>query len=250
MGCAHKQNKGGFTLVEIAIVMIIIGLLIGGTFAGMRLVESSRQHRTIQQIKSIEAAALTFRMTYGRPPGDFAYPSQRLSNCTTLPCSRAGDGNRIVGTIGNLTLPANPTNTENYAFWHHLIASNLIDERISNTLDFAFGRGQPRLPLSPELGLRVGDFRSAVIPACVGVSKFTGATLVLTPNAAGTPFNAMAQAGMFRCSQIKNIDVALDDGMPYSGRFQNLASCASSGACNAGYVNPNSWTVGAYYGLR
>ena len=34
MGCAHKQNQVGFTLVEISIVMIIIGLLIGGTFGG------------------------------------------------------------------------------------------------------------------------------------------------------------------------------------------------------------------------
>jgi prepilin-type N-terminal cleavage/methylation domain-containing protein len=34
MKCAHNKNQTGFTLVEISIVMIIIGLLIGGTFGG------------------------------------------------------------------------------------------------------------------------------------------------------------------------------------------------------------------------
>ena len=62
MGCAHNKHQTGFTLVEISIVMIIIGLLIGGTFGGMKLIENMQVNKTVQDLKSIESAALLSRL--------------------------------------------------------------------------------------------------------------------------------------------------------------------------------------------
>lgn len=78
MGCAHNKKLNGFTLVEISIVMIIIGLLIGGTFGGMKLIENMQVIKTVQDLKAIESAALTFKDTYGRLPGDMPNTAARL----------------------------------------------------------------------------------------------------------------------------------------------------------------------------
>jgi prepilin-type N-terminal cleavage/methylation domain-containing protein len=59
-----KNVEKGFTLVEIAIVMMIIGLLIGGVFGGKRLLETARAQKTIGDLKSIESSTLVFRDTY------------------------------------------------------------------------------------------------------------------------------------------------------------------------------------------
>src|ERR1700722_1138400 len=72
------QQQKGFTLVELAIVLTIIGLLIGGILKGQQLITNARVTAQISQIKSVEAAATTFNDTYAGLPGDLATASVRL----------------------------------------------------------------------------------------------------------------------------------------------------------------------------
>ena len=73
MRCAHSQNRDGFTLVEISIVMIIIGLLIGGILKGQELVKSAEVSRAVTELKSMQAAIETFRSEYRAFPGDMQH---------------------------------------------------------------------------------------------------------------------------------------------------------------------------------
>ena len=145
MGCAHKENQHGFTLVEISIVMIIIGLLIGGTFGGMKLIENMQVNKTVQDLKAIESAALTFKDTYGRIPGDIRNPSARLPNCIDAPCSTGGDGNRVLDVAQ--WWPALTVTSERFTFWSHLQAADLLSIGTKNISDTAFGQGQPESPI-------------------------------------------------------------------------------------------------------
>src|SRR5262249_49069165 len=61
----------GFTLIEMSIVLVIIGLIIGGILKGQEIVESSRQKNFITQLDSTRAAVNTFVDRYRALPGDF-----------------------------------------------------------------------------------------------------------------------------------------------------------------------------------
>ena len=61
----------GFTLIELAIVLVVIGLLLGGILKGQELIESARARNLISQMDSIKAAFFTFQDKYRALPGDY-----------------------------------------------------------------------------------------------------------------------------------------------------------------------------------
>lgn len=230
MGCAHKENQDGFTLVEISIVMIIIGLLVGGTFGGMKLIENMQVNRTVQDVKTIESAALTFRDTYGRLPGDIVNPSTRLPTCTAAPCATGGNGDRQLE--GALSLNAVMTATsERFTFWHHLQAADLLSMEYKNTTDMQFGEGQPNNPLGS--GYRISNFNSNTGFGTGASYVYRGAILfpthepILDPSAAS--FNLIA------CEKAASLDRKLDDGLPFEGRLQTFA-CGDGASSLSSYI--------------
>ena len=64
------QQKSGFTLAELAIVITIIGILIGGVLKGQQLIEQARLAATISQVNNYHSAFSIFRTTYNELPGD------------------------------------------------------------------------------------------------------------------------------------------------------------------------------------
>ena len=66
----RKQQQAGFTLVEIAIVLVIIGLLIGGVLKGQSMIQNAKIKRVVRQADELRAAVMTFYDKYGVFPGD------------------------------------------------------------------------------------------------------------------------------------------------------------------------------------
>lgn len=64
------KSQGGFTLIEIAIVLVIIGLLLGGVLQGQQLIENSRVRSATNSFNGIAAGAFSYQDRYGRLPGD------------------------------------------------------------------------------------------------------------------------------------------------------------------------------------
>ncbi len=123
-----RRDQAGFTLVEIAIVMVIIGLLIGGVLKGQAMIENAKVKRVVKQADEMRAAVMTFYDKYGVFPGD-----EDLAN---VPAG-GGDG----GGIGNGNGQIYGT-TELYEVFRDLSLAGLISGTYNGTSDrpkHAFG---------------------------------------------------------------------------------------------------------------
>src|SRR5690606_22964586 len=88
----RRRGQRGFTLTEMALVLVIVGLLIGGVLKGQELIESARIRAAASQLDQVRAATTAFQDKYQSLPGDFAAATTRIAASLT-----DGNGNGLVG---------------------------------------------------------------------------------------------------------------------------------------------------------
>jgi len=115
-----SRKQSGFTLVEIAIVLVVIGLLLGGILKGQQLINSARVRNLADQNSGVQAAYYGFVDRFRNLPGDMACAQAVTNvgaavspdNCTTVV---GGDANGRIDTI-----------PEAGAVWAHLSAAGFL----------------------------------------------------------------------------------------------------------------------------
>jgi prepilin-type N-terminal cleavage/methylation domain-containing protein len=118
----HLNKQQGFTLIEIAIVLVIIGLLLGGVLKGQEMIENGRAKNIVNDMNGITAAVNAYRDRYHGLPGDEAGNLATTRGWAVN--SGGGNGN---GLIGNAA--ASPFGTpagEQLNFWRSLRSSGLL----------------------------------------------------------------------------------------------------------------------------
>lgn len=196
------NRKNGFTLVELAIALMVIGLLIGGVLKGQELIENARITRTVKDINDFDTAVMILKNTYNALPGDMKNAARRLPNCGEPYCNLTSTSN------GNYKIAPE---SERRNFWIHLERAGLISG-INEQEDFylvspknAFGGNYVVWhtsylgdgTMTPEGNLyRLGDLETG------GAASDT----------------------LKNCSLIQRIDVKMDDGKPSQGRVKTRTS--------------------------
>ena len=212
-------EQKGFTLVELAIVMIIIGLLIGGVLKGQELINNAQVTSTVAKIRSVEVSVFTFQDMFSSYPGDMESPTARLPACpSTTPCG-AVEGSAGLGNGYLEELPGffSGGGTEPVAFWGQLAAAELITGININPSTPAINGGDELL--NADVG---GIFTMGYMPASGGglngveATNYTarnGHYLAIHANGgdAGTDGNILTP------SIVARLDRKLDDGQPNSG---------------------------------
>jgi len=95
-----RNTQRGFTLVEIAIVLMIIGLLIGGVLRGQELITSARVRNMVDQKVAIQAAIIAFQDRFKMLPGDLGATQVVIVGGGALVAQTPGDGLVTVGMVG------------------------------------------------------------------------------------------------------------------------------------------------------
>jgi prepilin-type N-terminal cleavage/methylation domain-containing protein len=115
--CLRKYS--GFTLIEIAIVLVIIGLLLGGALKGQELITSARVRNLISQQEGVKAAYFGFLDRFRALPGDYDQATVNIAQVVPGACTGNGNGNGRIELGG----AAN----ENVLVWEHLSKAGFIN---------------------------------------------------------------------------------------------------------------------------
>lgn len=208
------RDEKGFTLVELAVVMIIIGLLIGGILKGQEMIANAQITSTVAQAKAIDAATSTFRDQYDAFPGDMNNATTRLVGCVA-PCGNGDGDSRIDLGVGAVVALAG----EGSYYFNQLRTADLVTG-FDGTAALSFGRALPSASVGG--GYMVGH-------SAVGATGFTATELrpshyiVLTGQVAAVANGT----GRLTPTQAARIDRKMDDGQADRGAVvvETTATC-------------------------
>jgi prepilin-type N-terminal cleavage/methylation domain-containing protein len=125
---AHQHNNiSGFTLVELSVALVVIGLIAGGILVGADMIKASELRGTIAQVEKYNSAVNTFRVKYNALPGDILQSYAQAYGLFTLSAGISnglGDGSGLLeGGAAGITAPAGET----LVFWRHLSDASLVE---------------------------------------------------------------------------------------------------------------------------
>lgn len=218
-----QSTKLGFSLVELSIVLVILGLLVGGVLSGQALIRAAELRSVTTDVSRFGAALLTFRDKYFALPGDMNNATQfwgtaagngsnaacgSFQSTTKATCN--GDGDGLIEYTGGIQV------YEDMRAWQHLANAGLIEGQYDGTYlstgpQLRPGKNVPPSKFGNNIWWVASDTDQNVM---LGLYQTDWGPLVLTPEEAW------------------NVDTKLDDGKPSSGRIyswgNNVGECVSA----------------------
>jgi prepilin-type N-terminal cleavage/methylation domain-containing protein len=220
------RQQRGFTLVEIAVVLVIIGLLLGGVLKGQELIASARVRSLADQQGAIQAAYFGFQDRYGAIPGDMAQAT--ADEAIAADITTGGNSN------GRLEEPADGNWGELNAVWEHLSKAEFIKGSYQGSTEAPAAGNQDVSPNNVYGSPTILAFHDGY----ADTSGTPAARLVLHIGG-NTPVDISRQ-----------LDVKLDDGQPETGALRNASENGSPAVFESGQdcvdgTDPAIWDVEA-----
>jgi prepilin-type N-terminal cleavage/methylation domain-containing protein len=234
----HMRNRG-FTLIELSIVLVIIGLIVGGVLVGQDLIRAATERAQISQIEKYNTAVNTFRGKYQALPGDMNATTAATFGFNTgnrINCPGQGDGNGLLETANdgscaydgvNGSGQAGSATGENAMFWSELTYANGLN---LNLIEGNFQKSQMWCCVLYAIS---ASGTATIIKDYLPLAKIGGNSFVYTASANGNNYYGIASLSYingfsvgaplvggtpaFTVKQAYDIDRKMDDGFPQSG---------------------------------
>ncbi len=223
------DNKG-FTLLELSIVIVIMGLLVAAVMSGKELLNIAKLRSVISEIESYKIAVDNFKTQYEALPGDIKIASSfwtTAQNGGTAVANGNGDG--MLGTYANAHLEK----TEPYYIWNHLTLSKFIPGTFSGS-SAVWAVPGTNVPASKYIeGLGFSILYSTPWSYADAVGRLFYANYIYVGKADATTSAVGSDA--FLPSDALYIDSKIDDGTPdfgkvLGGHWYGTGSCTSGAA--------------------
>ena len=218
----QPTGKSGFTLIELSIVLVIIGLIVGGVLVGQDLIRAAEIRATIGQYEKYNTSMNTCRTKYNGMPGDLASGQATAFGLYSSAATTTGlgDGNGLITDTAatNINAPVGET----LIIWRHLTDANLSDGSYGANITASTAQ----LPGSPTVAAhfpaaKLGRGNYFLAGSKNGLNYYVLASVTgVTTGAAATATYATTVGGGITPIEAYNIDVKLDDGLPNLGLVQ------------------------------
>ncbi len=204
MFASHTQRKKAFTLIELSVVIVIIGLIVAGIVSGTNLVRQAKLIAITKDVNRYVASINSFKLLYNALPGDIKNAS------SYFPGANDGNGNNFINWQG--------TDYEDKLAWQHLALANLINGKYSGS-----GSGPPYVA-----GVTVPSGplpRSAYwLTEAVASNPFSdiwgyGGTNIQFAAQIGSGSSNYPIGPIITAIEAYAIDKKIDDGLPNKGTF-------------------------------
>ena len=187
-----RNRQTGFTLIEIAIVLVIIGLLLGGVLKGQELITSARVRFLVSVESGVKAAFYGFQDRFRAYPGDYPLATTNITGATVN-----GNGNGRVEGAGACGAITGCVAYENIAAWDQVSHAGFINGTFAAAAT-ADDTTTPKNPYGIYLDLQYDN--------AFGLGTITRHNL--------------KTGGQIPVEIIAEVDRKIDDGSPYTGSFQ------------------------------
>ncbi|MDZ7734829.1 MAG: prepilin-type N-terminal cleavage/methylation domain-containing protein [Gammaproteobacteria bacterium] len=223
----NNYRQSGFTLVEIAIVLVIVGLLLGGILKGQELINSARVRNIADQNSAVQAAYYGFIDRYRQVPGDMRQTDAQAAIGGTI--NAGGDGNGRIG--GGTTADW----VEASAAWEHLSKAGYM------TGNYQGGGTSAETYQAPDVA-PVNAFNGYVLISRLPAADYAG----VGSERLGYVFGNQIPVNIMR-----ELDVKLDDARPETGVVRAAADSgtaydavnAADAACVDDTPDPSIWDI-------
>ena len=215
------QKQNGFTLIEIAIVLVIIGLLLGGVLKGQELINSAKVKNLATDFRNIPVYIYGYQDKFKALPGDDANVVAHLGTqgiqAIIQPGSTPSAGNGLIEGNWNSITPTD----ESYLFWQHIRLAGLAPGSTDTT--------KPEYIPRNAVGGQIGVTNAAATPPITGLK---GSYIICSDGISG--------------KFAKQLDTTMDDGNTATGSMMVTAAGTTTGGTpipTAGIVDDNTYLV-------
>ncbi len=238
-----KRKSEGFTLIELSIVIVIIGLIVAGVVGGQTLVKQAKLRSIIAEQNQAKLALNAFKLEYDAVPGDFDNAVAYWGGATTN-----GNGNK------RMQMVAINGAIEAYRAWQHLELAELFPGNFtpSNATAITSTDFSIKIPASKFTGAAItlvydeeaNDITAGDGATGAAVGRNVNANVVLFGGVQTVGNGNIANGTIFDAKDVQGLDDKVDDGSPDTGAVVAVGSAGGTAAnCIDTTPNPDAYNL-------